>query len=654
MLSLRSAAALALFPLFPLFALALPACSSESDPSEPPPAAGIPDRAPGVRAPLTAPCDAMDPQRCLLPWPSSTFTSADPSTRTGLRVHVDLSSFATPDDPASINRADGFSRVTPLVAGFAAAVGPVSAGSPGGGPVRLLLAQPDHPRYGEAVPLRLVIEPGETDDGSPESFVFAYPLRPLEPNAEYVALILDDLPVTSGAALAPSRAASVALGLAKPTSPDEARLFAYHAPTRALVGQASVDPRRVLRVWDFTTRSLDDPTRRLAAMREAALQAVAKAEITVAIDKVDVSAAPPIAAIVLGHLGGLPSFVAPDPGAGLTLDAAGLPVPSGSREAPFRIVLPAAQGNYPFVMFGHGTGGEFTDDILDAEIAGLSAAKVGIELHGWTKADVLDTFVGFLHMAEGTHHAAGVLMQSLADGAAIQAALGGALGDALSAPTLGGSPNPAAGRRPEPSRALWAGGSLGGTMSLVAVAVDPALRHGVLNVPGAAWTHFVPGSKIFEPIRGLLHNPYGDLNALLAVAMSQGNWDEIDGAVWSEVLARKSAAFLIQESVGDPVLPNPGSAMVAIVTGAAQVGAVLSPIEGVPQASMLSAQSGITQYRVAATDPFAIHGFAASDTPAGAAAREQMAAFLGSVWAGKPTISVPAACPKGSCDFSGL
>jgi hypothetical protein len=650
MLSRRSAAA---FALFPLSLLALPACSSE--PPEPPPDAGLPDRKPGARAPLTAPCDDMDPLRCLLPWPSSTFTSADPSTPTGLRVHVDPSSLVAPDDPASINRADGFSRVTPLVAGFAAALGPIAPGSsPVTGSVRLLVAQPDHPGYGEAVPLRVVVEPGEADDGSPESFVFAYPLRPLAPNADHVALVLDDLPVISGAAPAPSRAATVALGLAPPASPAEARLFAYHAPTRALVAQADLDPRRVLRVWDFTTRSADDPIRRLIAMRTAALSAVAKAEITVAIDKVDIPAAPPIAAIIEGHLGGLPAFLAPDPGTGLTLDAAGLPAPVGSREAPFRIVLPAGQGDYPFVMFGHGTGGAYTDDTLDAELAGLSAAKVGIELQGWTKADVLDTFVGFVRMFEGTHHAAALLMQSLADGAAIQAALGGALGDALSAPTLqGGLPNPAAGRRPEPSRTLWVGGSLGGTMSLVAVGVDPAIRHGVLNVPGAAWTHFVPGSKFFEPIRGLLKNPYGDLDALLAVAMSQGNWDDIDGAVFSEVLAQKSAAFLIQESIGDPVLPNPGSEMVAVVTGAVQVGAVLSPLAGVLPAGEAEGQSGITQYRVPDTDPFAIHGFAARDTPAGAAAREQMSAFLSSVWAGKPKVVVPAGCPEGSCDFSG-
>ena len=91
---------------------------------------------------------------------------------------------------------------------------------------------------------------------------------------------------------------------------------------------------------------------------------------------------------------------------------------------------------------------------------------------------------------------------------------------------------------------------------------------------------------------------------------------------------------------------------VAVVTGAVQVGAVLSPIAGVPTAGEAEGQSGITQYRVPDTDPFAIHGFAARDTPAGAAAREQMAAFLSSVWIGKPKVTAPMACPNGSCDFS--
>src|SRR6185437_7972884 len=234
--------------------------------------------------------------------------------------------------------------------------------------------------------------------------------------------------------------------------------------------------------------------------------------------------------------------------------------------------------------------------------------------------------------------------------------LPGVIGDAVSAPMLMGAANPAAGSRPDPSLSLWAGGSLGGIMSLVAVSADPTMRYGVLNVPGAAWTHFIPKSLLFTMISGLLREPYQNgLNALHALAMSQGDWDEIDGAPWSSALAKRDAAFLIQESIGDPVVPNPGTEMVATVTQATQVGDILVPIaSGIPHATEVDGASGITQYKVTSSDPFDIHGFAAQSTPAGDAARSQIAAFVASVWAGAPKITVPAGCTNGSCDFSGM
>jgi len=249
-----------------------------------------------------------------------------------------------------------------------------------------------------------------------------------------------------------------------------------------------------------------------------------------------------------------------------------------------------------------------------------------------------------------------MLMQALADGAAIQATMGGALSDLLSAPMIGGAANPIAGRHPQSKTVLWTGGSLGGITSLVAVSADPQLRYGVLDVPGAAWTHFIPKSTIFAMISGFLQGPYGGpLDALQALAMSQGNWDEMDGAPWSSRLAGRDAAFLLQESIGDPVVPNPGTEMVAVVTDATLVGKVLSPIAaGIPQAATeVDGKSGLTQYRVSATAALDIHGFASKDTPAGAAARAQIVAFILSALAGAPKVTVPAGCVGGSCDFSG-
>jgi hypothetical protein len=93
--------------------------------------------------------------------------------------------------------------------------------------------------------------------------------------------------------------------------------------------------------------------------------------------------------------------------------------------------------------------------------------------------------------------------------------------------------------------------------------------------------------------------------------------------------------------------------MVAAVTDATQVGAVLVPIAvGIPHATEVVGASGITQYHVTSSDPYDVHGFAAQNTPAGDAARAQIASFVSSIWSGTPTITVPAGCPNGNCDFS--
>lgn len=608
----------------------------------------------GVRAPLTATCDAMDASRCLLPWPSSVYSIADASTATGLRVHVDPAALIAPDDPATVNLADGFSRVTPLVTAFAADIAPLANSKGGEGPLRLILAQDGAPGFGTFVPLRLDVQ-HPADDASSESFIFGYPLRPLAAQSDYVAVVLDDLPVAGGGArLSPAHLTQVALGLTPPTTLAEAQLAAYHAPTRVVLKRAGIDPQRVLRVWDFTTRSEQDSQKRLNAMRAGALAAVAAGQVQVSIDKIDTSKGASIAMVVTGHLSGLPMYIAPNPGSALMLDGKGLPIASGTRTAPFRVVVPAGAGSYRFVMFGHGTGGNYQDDTLDAELAAGGAAKVGIQFDGWTDIDVIPTFLSLVKVFQGSHYAAAMLMQALADAAAVQNMLSGALGDALAAPMIAGMANPAAGRRPDPAHMLWAGGSLGGIMGLVAACADPMVRHGVLNVPGAAWTHYVPKSLLFAMMAPLLNSAYqGDVNALHAVAASQGLWDEIDGATWSSALAGRGAAFLIQESIGDPVVPNAGSEMVAVVTDAKQVGATLVPIAaGIAAATQVEGASAITQYRVASTDAYEIHGFAATNTPAGMAARAQIASFVTSVWAGAPKITVPASCPNGSCDFT--
>jgi hypothetical protein len=69
---------------------------------------------------LSGACDDLDPKACLLPFPNDRFTVPDPSTDTGRRVQLALTSMpvnvaGVPVDPTEWNRQDGFSPISPVL-----------------------------------------------------------------------------------------------------------------------------------------------------------------------------------------------------------------------------------------------------------------------------------------------------------------------------------------------------------------------------------------------------------------------------------------------------------------------------------------------------------------------------------------------------------
>src|SRR5690606_13296658 len=125
--------------------------------------------------------------------------------------------------------------------------------------VRVILAEPHRPGYGEEVPMALeAVSPS----GGPALLV-GHPRAPMEPNAEHVVIVTGDLRAADGSNFEPDRITKVQLGLSAPSSQAEADLHGYHAPLRALLEERGVDPSRVLRAWDFTTRSEADARKRL-------------------------------------------------------------------------------------------------------------------------------------------------------------------------------------------------------------------------------------------------------------------------------------------------------------------------------------------------------------------------------------------------------
>jgi hypothetical protein len=271
---------------------------------------------------------------------------------------------------------------------------------------------------------------------------------------------------------------------------------------------------------------------------------------------------------------------------------------------------------------------------------------------------VPSTFLGFAHVLSGAERSTAKLAQSLIDASALEAALGAQLGVLLGSPTLGGVPNPARARPIDVEHLGYFGSSLGGTLGFAHAQAEPRIAAAVLNVPGAGCAQFLLAAEQWVQLDTLFAaSTPSAIDRALALTLSQSSWDFVDGAAWATLPGAAQKPLLIQESIGDPVMPNLGTELVARSAQALPVGHVIVPVldaDAVPQAD---ARPALTQYRVptSVTDSGAVHAFVTRDTPAGVAAREQLGAFLRSVWAGAPAVVQPPTCtgrPDG-CDFAG-
>lgn len=647
-------------------ALALVACSGGALGPKAGSYADVEDRAPGQRAPLHARCDGQDTFRCVLPFPSSTFTVSDPAMPTGVRVAVDDEVLPGGNDDATfLNSADGFSRISPILTGFDDRVDsawldavPRASLLPDDAPLQVINVQPGHPAHGQRVPIWAEVVEGGANGSN--HLLIAYPLVPMAPAADHVVVVTDDLVHADGTPIEVVRHTGLITGLAQPRTQEEATLAAYHAPTRATLEAAGIEAAAVVRAWDFTTRSEENMTGRLDGMMEVIRQS---GGFGVEIDAVRETAEEDIALLVLGRLTGVPSFL--DDEDRFVLDDQGIPQITGEGEVKFRVVVPAVGyagdpgGDYRIALYGHGTGGNISDDSFDEQIAAEGIAKVSLEFGAWNGDDLVWTFQRMLRMNAGVEQSTSMLLHSVVGGYAILQSLDAELGDALQAETLGGAENPVAGRALITSEPIWVGGSLGGTMGAIIGTAYPEIDTAVLNVPAGAWTHLIPDSLMYESaMQPVLEATYGDpVDARMAIALTQTGWDDVDGPVWADRAIAEGVSFLLQESMGDPVVPNQGTSVLATALGADIVGPALEPIVGLHEVDEVRDGVGLTQYRVPDTGVYDVHGFAARSTPAGEAAMEQIFTFIRSGWDdGTTRVSFPEGCrevtPDGTCDFT--
>lgn len=589
-----------------------------------------PDRTAGERRARTRRCDDLEPDGCLLPWPSSAFLTPDPLSPTGVRIAVEAGT-TLPDDGVDAITADGFSRISPIMVLLPSGLTEQDV------EVRLFDVESGEAR---AVDLRQVFGRSPND----RDVLIAYPRAPLSAGHEHLVLVL----AREGTETrwSTSRTLDLALG-AEPTEETEATISAYHAPARAIVAALpSAEKGRIVRLWDFVTRSADDPRAPLRALADAARRAVVDGDATITLDKVEVrgessATEPGIAMVVEGHIDGLPEG-------------------ESTFTVPFRVVVPRGQGDYRFVLYSHGTSGNVRDTAFDELIADSGAAKVNVEIDGWTEASLGASVSGLLVPIEGSRLIVEKMRRSFAGIAAIHAAIEGPLGELLGAEMVLTTPNPTVGRKPRLGPPIWAGGSLGGTVGAVYGQLEPSIAGGVLNVPGAGFTHWLAQSSFTSLLDLALAARYPAMvDQQLVVAMSQNVWDQVDGAIWADARTTPPV-FLVQISIGDPVMPPVGTHMVgrslrAVMTVPEGVAPIVG-LDGLERAPEAIGRSAYTEFKTDETSASAVHGFAATNSAAGLAARDQIEAFIQTLWDGAPRIEIPQRCQQtarpGVCDFS--
>jgi hypothetical protein len=555
----------------------------------------------GGGSPTTIPdtCNPLGGQGCLLPWPSSMYTRADPSTATGVRLDLPIDGMPVnatnvPVDPAPLNaRWDGFSPTGPILAMFPRGVSteglpsfkdPTASLAPTS-PIVLL----DLDR-GERTAFFAEVDQNILDDV--DRALVIRPLVRLKEKTRYAVAIRRTVKSADGSPLpiSPGFAA-----LRDGTSFEHPRMAAMRSTSQQMfdkLAAAGVAKDDLVLAWDFTTASDAMLRADLTAMRAAALPAIGDAGSRLTFTAQEQPATPRSHKRYLGTFkspGFLTNGEADD--SVLARDATGAPQLRGLRDAQFAAVIPACVTDAnqslprPTIIFGHGLFGSamgFLDDRFVQDLAeDHCLVMIAGDFIGLTARQVLTAANAVSDLNRG----AGVtekLAQSIIDFIALESI---ARGPMAASPefTVGGK------RVIDPANTFYVGGSLGGIMGNVLMAYDPSFTRGVLAVPGGNWSMLIERSYAWALLKTLAQNSYPDpqtyqINVAL-FGMAFEPYDAITTAahvIKDPLFGQPAKNILMWYSLGDCLVSNVTTEMVAREMGIDMIGPSVKSPYGLP------------------------------------------------------------------------
>lgn len=496
-----------------------------------------------IPAAVAAPCDSMDPEHCLFPFPNDYFSMPDPTADSGRRLSfassaIGATKFNIPVNPTRWNRADGFSIGPMLLIGNeeldltvtgAAPITDLAESLESDTPVVLVDAETGEQQL-------IWMERDQRGATAADQAIIGRVGKNLKNNHRYIVAMRNMKDGADQTLAASTTFAAYRDNTPTGLLPVEARRAHMEELFTTLAG-FGIARNDLYLAWDFTTQSDDSTASRLLAMRDDAFDNILGANApSFTVTNVD----EPVNANIFRRVEGtyqVPLYLNSGgiPGSTLREDATDTPVNEGDFfTAGFMCVIPytaAPGGVAPPVparpsLYGHGLLGDLgqtdSDHVLDFAhehnfiFCGTDWTGFADEDGGFV-IEVLADFSKFPAFIDRQHQ--GMLNFQY-------------LGRLLTHAN-GFSSDPAfqvgAQSMIDTSNLYYDGNSQGGILGGVLAAVSQDIERFALGVPGINYSTLLNRSVDFDPFSGQLANAYpSSIDRSVLLAAAQIIWDRTD------------------------------------------------------------------------------------------------------------------------------
>ena len=566
------------------------ACSSSPAAAPPPVSHGTPSPNPCAGG------AGLDPDACLLPWPSSAFLVADATTRTGFRIAIPaklmpVNAMGKQLDPGPWNAGDGFSPMTTLIADFAQVIDPsplptwhdpgpsLQAGSP---TVVVDVDTGQRIAHFSEIETSPDVAPGHTT-------LYIRPAARLAEGHHYAVGIrslknADGTPTLPTSAFAELRDGTPSLL--------EARRAAFEHDVFAPLVAAGVERSSLVLAWDFRTGSGQTAWGDLVAMRDAAFAAAGASGLGCSVTSVMTD---PTNTMILRQISGtitVPNFLvtAPDGTLRLARDATGKPTAMGTTQASFIAIVPytaaAKPGAAPLWVYGHGlfsNATEVTRDFGQATTSQAAAVAVATNYLGLTDTDI-NGVVSAVQDLNLFPTIIDQLRQGIVNTLLLPRTVAGACAS-LPAFTMNGVPIAST------SDLGYFGNSMGGTLGQTVAALSPDISRFALGVGGIDFPVMMPRTNRWSQLQLFYGWGYPTrLDRDLMMIMEANVWDLAESSTFApHVLAdplpgSHASHVLFHMGLYDCDTTNVASEMAGRTLGLEELTPSAHPVWGLPPA----------------------------------------------------------------------